>query len=57
MNLREKSFKSKNLKLTITCSEAPVKKPAVLINEDPQILRLITYSNLYTHSLIPAGNL
>lgn len=44
VNVRENSFKSKNLKPTITCSEAPVKKPTVLINEDPQILGLITYS-------------
>jgi len=49
INPRDKSFNSKNLKLTITCSDAPVKEPHVLINEDVQILRLITYSS-FVHS-------
>lgn len=54
---RENSFKSKNLKLTITWSEAPVKKSAILINEYPKILGFIAYSNFDTHSFIPTGNL
>lgn len=53
--MRENSFKSKNLKLTITQSETTV-KTTILINEDPQILGLIAYSNFDTHSLIPTSN-
>lgn len=56
-NHKRKLFQEQKPKLITTWSEAKVKKYAILINEDPQVLESIAYSNFDIHSLIPTGNL